>query len=232
MVQTVPLLQVTAGASAACPTGGSARYDAAAKVETLAACGSRQFPEHLYSGTFAVSNLTTNSDHSQTSLNISAPLIVVADAGGATEFKLESGDIGGSFTDSDAGDTYVFAATSLVFKAGQASRYAVSNAGSTSLSVNIINSVPVRSTNNLSFATNNGSNTWQVQATSPVHEVGPNRPDSGALLITRLGATQALSVTFGAGNTFTLSGGEDGAASRTFNWSDSAVQAALAAGRQ
>jgi hypothetical protein len=232
MVQTAPLLQLTSGASGTCPTGGSTRFDASTHTQTLTACGSRQFPEHLYSGSFTVSNLSQDSASGLTAMSISAPSMTVANASGQTEFTLESGDIGGNFKDSDTADTYFFASNSLIFKAGQASRYVLSNAGSTSVGIAIINGQPDRSTNNLVFTTNNGKDTWQVQVTSPVHEFGTARPDRGGLLITRLGATQALSVSFGTNNTLTLSGGEDGGGSRTFNWSDTAVQAALEAGRK
>ncbi|WP_332877668.1 hypothetical protein [Massilia sp. S19_KUP03_FR1] len=232
MVQTAPLLQLTSGASGSCPSGGNARFDASTQIETLAACGSKQFPEHLYSGSFTVSNLSKNNASGLTTMSIGTPSITVANASSQTEFSLESGDIGGYFTDSDTADSYFFASNSLIFKAGQVSRYVLSNAGSTSIVIAILNGQPDRSTNNLVFTTNNGKDTWQVQVMSPVHEAGTARPDRGSLLITRLGATQALSVSFGTNNNLTLSGGEDGAGSRTFNWSDAVVQAALEAGRK
>lgn len=232
MVQTAPLLQLTSGASGTCPTGGSTRFDGSTHTQTLTACGSRQFPEHLYSGSFTVSNLSQDNASGLTAMSISAPSMTVANASGQTEFTLESGDIGGNFKDSDTADTYFFTSNSLIFKAGQASRYVLSNAGSTSVGIAIINGQPDRSTNNLVFTTNNGKDTWQVQVTSPVHEFGTARPDRGGLLLTRLGATQALSVSFGTNNTLTFSGGEDGGGSRTFNWSDTALQAALEAGRK
>lgn len=232
MVQTAPLLQLTSGASGACPSGGNARFDASTHMETLAACGSKQFPEHLYSGSFTVSNLIKDSESGLMAMSIGTPSMTVANASSQTEFTLESGDIGGYFKDSDTADTYYFSSNSLTFKAGQVSRYALSNAGSTSIVIATLNGQPDRSTNNLVFTTNNGKDTWQVQVMSPVHEAGTARPDRGNLLVTRLGATQALSVTFGTNNSLTLSGGEDGSGSRTFNWSDAAVQAALEAGRK
>lgn len=231
MVQIAPTLQLTAGATATCPAGGSASYNAATQIETLAACGIRQFPEHTFTGSFTANNLATSNG--RTFANLSAPRVAVMTAAtGLTEFTLESGDIGGDVTDSVNGDVYYFASKALSFSAGVSTRYAVSNAGATAITILVSNGVPDRTTTNLVFTTSNGSNTWQVQTMSPVHEADTARPNSGNLLITRLGALQALSVTFGPNNTFTLSGGEDGAGSRTFNWSDSAVQAALSAGHQ
>lgn len=232
MVQTAPLLQLTSGASGTCPTGGSARFDTATQTETLTACGSKQFPEHLYTGSFAVSNLSRDSVSGLTTMTIGAPSMTVANANGQKEFTVESGDIGGYFKDSDTADTYFFASNSLIFKTGQVTRYVLSNAGSTSIAIAIINGQPDRSTNNLVFTTNNGKDSWQVQVMSPIHEANTARPDRGSLLITRLGALQALSVSFGTNDTLTISGGEDGAGKRTFNWSDAAVQAALEAGRK
>lgn len=233
MVQTVPALQLTAGATAVCPAGGAARYDGASGTETLTSCAIRQFPEHTYTGSYAVTDLASNADRSRTSASIAASAITVATAAtGAAEFTLESGDIGGNVVDSSAGDVYYFASRALSFRAGQASHYIVSNAGATAITILVSNGVPDRTTTNLVFTTSNGANTWQVQTMSPVHEANTARPDSGTLLITRLGAMQALSVTFGPNNSFTLSGGEDGPASRRYEWSDSAVQAAISAGHQ
>ena len=227
MVQTAPLLVLTAGATGACPVGGTAQYDSARATEQLVGCRSKQFPEHSYTGSFTVGDLVSNADHSYTTMSISAPSIIVANGIGIIEFVVELGDITGAVNDSNAGNMYSFASKSLVFKAGQTSRYAISNAGSTEVRILLTQDVPDRTTNNLMFSTSNGTNVWQVQAMSPVHESGTARPDRGSLLVTRLGATQALSVSFGTNNTFTLAGGEEGAPNRTFNWSDVAVQAAL-----
>lgn len=232
MVQAVPPMQLTTGANGACPLGGSAAFDDAEKKETLSKCGSRQFPGHVYSGGFAVSDLSANADRSHVAAGIHTPTIAVADAAsGSTEFTLEAGDIVSEVSDSEAGDHYFFSSPLLTFKAGTMSRYAIANAGSTSLDIVFVNGAPERTTNNLVFNASIGDKMWQVQVAAPVHESGTNRPDRGSLLITRIGGPKALTVTFGNANTLVLSGGEAGAA-RTLNWNDADLQGALAAGRQ
>jgi hypothetical protein len=167
MVQIAPTLQLAAGATDACPVGGTARYDVTTQVETLVACGIKQFPEHTFTGSFAVNNLATSNG--RTFANISAPHIAVATAAtGQTEFTLDSGDIGGDVTDSINGDVYYFASQALSFSAGQSHHYTVSNAGATSITILVSNGVPDRTTTNLVFTTSNGSNTLA----SPNHEPG------------------------------------------------------------
>lgn len=229
MVQAVPMLQLAAGASDNCPLGGTARYDAAAGRQVLAACRTRQAPDQAFTGSYAVGQLTSSAG--TTTAALSAPAVeVFAAADGAREFALTGGSIASEVVDNDAGDRYFFTSPSLDFTAGAGHRYAVSNAGSTSIAVTFEQQVPVRETANLVFTTSDGSDTWQVTVTGGIRERG-DRPDRGSLTIVRLGAQQALNATFGSDGTVTLVGGEQGG-TRTLGWTDATLQAALAAARQ
>lgn len=228
VLEAVQPLQVTAGASGACQVSGSLRYDAASGTQTLQQCRLKQFPGYVFDGTMQVGSVTSDDARSHFSASIDAPSIRIAGTDGAVQYTLNRGDIASEVTDSDSGDHYFYASHVLSFLAGQASRYDVSNAGSTSTDVVFESGIPVRYTNNLVYTTNDGTQTWQVSVTSPVREAGANRPDRGSLMIVRMGAAAALNVTFGAGNTLTLDGGEQGG-TRHLTWDDTALQAALAA---
>lgn len=230
MLESVQPLQLVAGASAACPGGGSLAYDPASGKQTLQQCRLNQFPGRAFSGDLRVTGLSATSDRSHVSASIDAAGITVAGADGGVEYTLAAGDIGSEVDDSDAGNRYFYAAHSLSFIAGTSHRYDIGNAGSTSAAILYEGGTPVRYTNNLVFTTTDGTQSWQVSASSPVREAGADRPDRGSLTIARLGAGAVLNVTFGAGNTLTLSGGEGGT-TRTLSWSDAALQAALAASR-
>jgi len=230
LLESVQPLQLVVGATAACPRGGSLAYDAASATQTLQQCRLNQFPDHAFTGTLHLTGLTATTDRSHVSASIDVAGVTVADAAGGVEYTLAAGDIGSEVSDSDAGDRYVYASHALSFRIGTARRYEISNAGSTSTAILYEAGTPVRYTDNLVFTTNDGARSWQVTASSPVREAGVNRPDRGSLMITPLGASAALNVTFGAGNSLTLSGGERGT-TRVLSWNDAALQAALAASR-
>lgn len=232
LVQSVQPLQMTAGATGSCGLSGSASYDATASKQTLRGCRLKQFPTHVFEGSFTVGTLTADDTRSHIVASIDKPAVTIMDAAtGAAEFTLTAGDIASDMLDSDAGNHYFYASRSLTFRAGQASQYTVSNAGSTSTDILFEAGIPVRYTNNLVYTTSDGKQTWQVTASSTVRENGENRPDRGSLLITRAGGTTALNVAFGPSNSLTLTGGEQGG-TRTMNWNDAALQAALTASHQ
>jgi hypothetical protein len=229
LVQAVQPLQMTAGATGQCHSGGSVSYDAATGKQTLQQCRLKQFPSRVLDGSFMVSDLNANDDRSHVLATIRSPSVNVADAAtGAAEFTLNaSDDINSVVSDSDAGNSYFYNTHSMSFKAGQSSQYTISKAGSTSTNILFEGGVPVRYTDNLVFHTSDGKHTWQVTANPQVREAGENHPDRGGLVITKLGV-HALTVTFGPDNTLTISGGDHGG-TRTLNWNDASLQAALAA---
>lgn len=231
MLASVNLMQMAAGGTGSCGLGGTVAYDVTAGVSTLDQCRTRAFPYAVYSGRNNVSQLVSNADRSQVSAAIRSPSVRVSSADtGALEYTITEGEITGDLVSSESGDRFAFTATGLRIRAGQASDYTISNAGSTSTTVVFRNGQPERTSNNLVYTVSNGTSTWQVTVMSPVHEAGDARPDQGHLMIVRLGALQALNATFG-GNSITLSGGETGT-TRALAWTDTALQAALAAGRK
>lgn len=231
MLASVNMLQMAAGGTGTCGLGGSLAYDAASGVGTLDQCRTRAFPYALYSGRNTISQLISNADRSQVSAAIRSPSVRVLSADtGALEYTITDGEIAGNLVGSEDGDRYTFTATGLRIRAGQASDYTISNAGSTNTTVLFRNGQPERTSNNLVYTVSNGTSTWQVTVMSPVHEAGDARPDQGHLMIVRLGALQALNATF-AGNSITLAGGETGT-TRALAWTDAGLQAALAAGRK
>jgi hypothetical protein len=226
MLESVQALQLTAGGTGNCGQGGSTAYDAASAKQTLTRCRPTELPYQLFTGTASVVQLSADAAHTQVVAQLAAPTLEVYSAdSGELDFKLVGGDISGTLQGSDSGDSYFYASQQLQFRAGQSTSYAISNAGSTSTVITFVNGKPERSTNNLVYTVSNGSNSWQVSVMNTVHEAGDNRPDRGQLMITRLGATQALSATFG-GAGVTLSGGEQGQ-TRTYGWTDASLRSAI-----
>ncbi|NYE61649.1 hypothetical protein FHW58_002856 [Duganella sp. 1224] len=230
MLEAVQALQLTAGGTGNCGQGGTTAYDAASGKQTLNRCRPNEMPYQLYSGSASVSALSANPAHTQVVAKLTAPALDVLDTDGNVEFKLLGGDISGTMTDNGSDDSYFYASNELLFSAGAASKYTVSGAGSTSTVITFVNGKPERSTNNLVYTVSNGSSSWQVTVMAPVHEAGDNRPDRGQLMITRLGATQALQATLGS-NGVTLSGGEQNQ-TQTYGWTDAALRAAIASATQ
>lgn len=231
MLASVNMLQMAAGGTGSCGLGGTVAYDAVAGTSTLDQCHTRAFPYQVYSGRNSISQLVSNADRSQVSAAIRSPSVRVVSADtGTLEYTITDGEITGDVVSSESGDRFSFTATGLRIRAGQASDYTISNAGSTSTTVVFRNGQPERTSNNLVYTVSNGTSTWQVTVMSPMHEAGADRPDQGHLMIVRLGALQALNATF-ANNSITLSGGETGT-TRPLAWSDASLQAALAAARK
>lgn len=230
MLESVQALQLTAGGSGNCGAGGTTAYDATKATQTLNRCKLNEMPYQLYSGTSTVKQLTANADHTLVVAQLTAPAIDVLDADGALEFKLVGGDINGTMQDNGSDDSYFYNSTQLQFRAGASTSYTISNAGSTSTVIVFVAGKPERSTNNLVYTVSNGKDSWQVSVMSPVHEAGDNRPDRGQLMITRLGATQALQAVLGS-NGVTLSGGEQNQ-TQTYGWTDASLRAAIATATQ
>ncbi|MYM75085.1 hypothetical protein GTP56_23225 [Duganella sp. FT134W] len=230
MLESVQALQLTAGGTGNCGAGGTTAYDAAKATQTLNRCKLNEMPYQLYSGTSTVKQLTANPDHTLVVAQLTAPAIDVLDTDGALEFKLVGGDINGTMQDNGSDDSYFYTSTQLQFRAGASTSYTISNAGSTSTVIAFAAGKPERSTNNLVYTVSNGKDSWQVSVMSPVHEAGDNRPDRGQLMITRLGATQALQAVLGS-NGVTLSGGEQNQ-TQTYGWTDASLRAAIATATQ
>lgn len=230
MLESVQALQLTAGGSGNCGAGGTTAYDATKATQTLNRCKLNEMPYQLYSGTSTVKQLTANADHTLVVAQLTAPAIDVLDTDGTLEFKLVGGDINGTMQDNGSDDSYFYTSTQLQFRAGASTSYTISNAGSTSTVIAFAAGKPERSTNNLVYTVSNGKDSWQVSVMSPVHEAGDNRPDRGQLMITRLGATQALQAVLGS-NGVTLSGGEQNQ-TQTYGWTDASLRAAIATATQ
>jgi hypothetical protein len=230
MLESVQALQLTAGGTGNCGAGGTTAYDAAKATQTLNRCRVNEMPYQLYSGTSTVKQLTANADHTLVVAQLTAPAIDVLGTDGALEFKLVGGDINGTMQDNGSDDSYFYTSTQLQFRAGASTSYTISNAGSTSTVIAFVAGKPERSTNNLVYTVSNGKDSWQVSVMSPVHEAGDNRPDRGQLMITRLGATQALQAVLGS-NGVTLSGGEQNQ-TQTYGWTDASLRAAIATATQ
>ncbi|MYN30452.1 hypothetical protein [Duganella levis] len=230
MLESVQALQLTAGGTGNCGAGGTTAYDAAKATQTLNRCRVNEMPYQLYSGTSTVKQLTANADHTLVVAQLTAPAIDVLDTDGTLEFKLVGGDINGTMQDNGSDDSYFYNSTQLQFRAGASTSYTISNAGSTSTVITFVAGKPERSTNNLVYTVSNGKDSWQVSVMSPVHEAGDNRPDRGQLMITRLGATQALQAVLGS-NGVTLSGGEQNQ-TQTYGWTDASLRAAIATATQ
>jgi hypothetical protein len=230
MLESVQALQLTAGGTGNCGAGGTTAYDANKATQTLNRCKLNEMPYQLYSGTSTVKQLTANADHTLVVAQLTAPAIDVLDTDGALEFKLVGGDINGTMQDNGSDDSYFYNSTQLQFRAGASTSYTISNAGSTSTVIAFVAGKPERSTNNLVYTVSNGKDSWQVSVMSPVHEAGDNRPDRGQLMITRLGATQALQAVLGS-NGVTLSGGEQNQ-TQTYGWTDASLRAAIATATQ
>jgi hypothetical protein len=230
MLESVQALQLTAGGTGNCGAGGTTAYDATKATQTLNRCRVNEMPYQLYSGTSTVKQLSANADHTLVVAQLTAPAIDVLDTDGALEFKLVGGDINGTMQDNGSDDSYFYNSTQLQFRAGASTSYTISNAGSTSTVIAFVAGKPERSTNNLVYTVSNGKDSWQVSVMSPVHEAGDNRPDRGQLMITRLGATQALQAVLGS-NGVTLSGGEQNQ-TQTYGWTDASLRAAIATATQ
>jgi hypothetical protein len=228
MLESVQALQLTAGGTGNCGVSGSLSYSAATATQTLARCRPTELPYQLFNGTATMSQLTANPDHTMVVAQLKAPAIDVLEAAtGDLEFKLVGGDINGTMQDNGGDDSYFFTSNELLFRAGASSSYTISNAGSTSTVIAFVAGKPERSTNNLVYTVSNGKDSWQVTVVSPIHEAGDNRPDRGQLMITRLGATQALQASLGTAGV-TLSGGEQGQ-TQTYGWTDANLRAAITA---
>jgi hypothetical protein len=230
MLESVQALQLTAGGTGNCGAGGTTAYDATKATQTLNRCKLNEMPYQLYSGTSTVKQLNANADHTLVVAQLTAPAIDVLDTDGTLEFKLVGGDINGTMQDNGSDDSYFYTSTQLQFRAGASTSYTISNAGSTSTVIAFAAGKPERSTNNLVYTVSNGKDSWQVSVMSPVHEAGDNRPDRGQLMITRLGATQALQAVLGS-NGVTLSGGEQNQ-TQTYGWTDASLRAAIATATQ
>lgn len=230
MLESVQALQLTAGGTGNCGQGGTTAYDATKATQTLNRCRVNEMPYQLYSGTSTVKQLSANADHTLVVAQLTAPAIDVLDTDGTLEFKLVGGDINGTMQDNGSDDSYFYTSTQLQFRAGASTSYTISNAGSTSTVITFVAGKPERSTNNLVYTVSNGKDSWQVSVMSPVHEAGDNRPDRGQLMITRLGATQALQAVLGS-NGVTLSGGEQNQ-TQTYGWTEASLRAAIAGATQ
>jgi hypothetical protein len=231
MLESVQALQLTAGGTGNCGVSGSLSYSAATATQTLTRCRPTELPYQLFNGTSTVSQLSANADHTLVVAQLTAPAIDVLEAAsGDLEFKLVGGDINGTLQASGDVDSYFYTSNQLQFRAGASTSYTISNAGSTSTVITFVAGSPDRSTNNLVYTVSNGKDSWQVSVMSPVHEAGDNRPDRGQLMITRLGATQALQASLGSSGV-TISGGEQGQ-TRTYGWTDATLRAAITAATQ
>ena len=174
MLASVNMLQMAAGGTGSCGLGGTVAYDAVAGVSTLEQCHTRAFPYQVYSGRNSISQLVSNTDRSQVSAAIRSPSVRVVSADtGALEYTITDGEITGDVVSSESGDRFSFTATGLRIRAGQASDYTISNAGSTSTTVVFRNGQPERTSNNISSCSPKPGGLLRRGASVPTSTVTP-----------------------------------------------------------